>query len=240
MSSKADGKDIQVQVVLPVHEEGDSIAGTLHEIYSVVSPIVPLEFVVCEDGSRDNTKDVLRETSKELPMTLDMVDSRRGYSRAVIDGFRLTTAPFILCLDSDGQCDPRDFAALWEIRNQYDVVIGWRVNRADAMPRRIMSGSFRMWHKLLFNTKLHDPSCPFVLVKRLVIEALVNDLGVLQQGFWWEFVARVMRKGFTIAELPVNHRVRSAGVTQVYKLSKIPGIALAHAWGLFKIWWQTR
>jgi hypothetical protein len=44
----------------------------------------------------------------------------------------------------------------------------------------------------------------------------------MQQGFWWEFVARVHRGGYRIAELPVHHRLRSAGETQVYRWSRMP------------------
>ncbi len=230
----------QLQIVLPVYQEGESIAETLDEIYNIVAPMASLQFIICEDGSKDNTKEVLKATSKHLPMMLDLVDGRRGYSKAVIDGYKHSTAPFVLCLDSDGQCEPRDFKQFWELRDKYDVIIGWRVDRSDTIFRRIMSGTFRLWHRILFGTKLHDPSCPFILVKRHVIEALVHDLGTLKQGFWWEFVARSMRKGFSIYEFPVHHRQRSAGVTQVYKFSKIPGIAAAHAVGLFKIWQQTR
>jgi glycosyltransferase involved in cell wall biosynthesis len=235
-----DQNKVQLQIVLPVHQEGESIASVLKEIHDVISPVVPMQFIVCEDGSTDNTKSILHELETQLPLVLDLVDWRRGYSLAVKDGFKQSTAPFVLALDSDGQCDPKDFASFWEKRDQADVVIGWRVNRADTAFRRIMSGTYRLWHRILFGTKLHDPSCPFILIHQPVLQALNNDLGVLKQGFWWEFVARVNRKGFTVFELPVNHRNRKAGVTQVYKINKLPGIVFAHGVGLFKIWVQTR
>jgi hypothetical protein len=62
----------------------------------------------------------------------------------------------------------------------------------------------------------------------------------MQQGFWWEFMARVHRRGYSILELPVQHRERIAGETQVYKLRKLPGIGWRHFVALFKIWFQTR
>jgi hypothetical protein len=77
-------------------------------------------------------------------------------------------------------------------------------------------------------------------VSKKVVDQLVGELGAMQQGFWWEFVARVHRRGFSIQELPVNHRLRSAGTTQVYKLRKLPGIGWRHFLALFKIWSQTR
>jgi hypothetical protein len=62
----------------------------------------------------------------------------------------------------------------------------------------------------------------------------------MQQGFWWEFVARVYRRGFSVREIPVHHRSRSAGRTQVYRLSRLPSIAYHHLAALFKIRSQTR
>ena len=102
--------------------------------------------------------------------------------------------------------------------------------------RKSMSSAFKAVHSALFDTKLHDPSCPYLLVKRRVLERLNAQLGVLEQGFWWEFVARVKRAGFSMDELPVRHRTRTAGVTRVSSASKIPGIAVRHLRGLFTIY----
>ena len=72
---------------------------------------IPIRFVICEDGSRDNTVEVIKGLSQSLPIHLISDSERKGYSRAVLDGFRATTAEFVGFIDSDGQCDPRDFAA---------------------------------------------------------------------------------------------------------------------------------
>jgi dolichol-phosphate mannosyltransferase len=230
----------QLEILLPVHNEAESIAATIREIYEQISPQVPLRFIICEDGSRDNSKEVLRELAKSFPMNLLLSDARKGYSRAVRDGMRAMEAPFLLCLDSDGQCDPRDFGSFWAARNEADVILGWRVDRADNWMRKTMSGAFYRIYKVLFGVPVHDPSCPYVLSRKQVVDRLVDELGAMQQGFWWEYVARVYRRGFTIRELAVNHRLRSAGTTQVYKLRKLPGIGWRHFLALFKILRETR
>lgn len=230
----------ELEVLLPVHNEAGSIEATVRELYDEFSPQVSVRFIICEDGSRDNTKEILRRMAQTLPMNLILSDERKGYSRAVKDGMRALEAQYLLCLDSDGQCDPKDFATFWKVRAGSDVVLGWRVNRADNPLRKLMSGTFFRIYQLLYGIPVHDPSCPYVLVKKEVVGQLVDELGAMQQGFWWEFVARVHRRGFTIQELPVNHRRRSAGATQVYKLSKLPGIGWRHFIALFKIWSETR
>jgi len=234
----ADGH--RLDVLLPVHNEAESIEGTIREIYEVLSPQTALQFIVCEDGSVDNTKEVLRKLSQVFPLKLVMSDDRKGYSRAVIDGMKAMEAEYLLILDSDGQCDPKDFGKFWQVRDGQDVAIGWRVNRADTMLRKAMSRTFYYVYQLLYSVPIHDPSCPFVLARRQVIESLVPALGEMKQGFWWEFTARAHRRGFSIREFPVNHRDRSAGKTQVYRLSRLPGIGYRHFVALFKIWYQSR
>jgi glycosyltransferase involved in cell wall biosynthesis len=152
----------------------------------------------------------------------------------------MTEADYLLCIDSDGQCDPKDFAQFWENRNKADVVIGWRVHRADTAVRRIFSRFFYLLYQTTFATPVHDPSCPYVLFRREVAHRLAAELGKMREGFWWEFVARAHRRGFKILELPVNHRLRSAGVTQVYRWKKMPGIFFRHVAALYTIWNETR
>lgn len=229
-----------LQILLPVHNEAESIAATVREIYQEISPKVPMQFIICEDGSRDNTQEVLTELAREIPCKLIMSKARKGYSRAVLDGMKALDAPYLLCLDSDGQCDPKDFWEHWNARDKADVVMGWRVDRADNLMRKAMSRTFYYVYQLFYHVPLNDPSCPYLLAPRHVIRAIVPEQGEMQQGFWWEFMARVHRRGFSIAELPVHHRERAAGETQVYKLSKLPGIGWRHFRALFRIWSQTR
>jgi dolichol-phosphate mannosyltransferase len=229
----------EVQVLLPIHNEGESIAATVREIYEELSPIVRVEFILCEDGSRDNTKQVLRELAANIPAKLLLSDNRKGYSRAVRDGMMEMRAPFLLCLDSDGQCDPKDFRKFWENRNRADVSVGWRVNRADTALRKLMSRTFFVAWKILFRMPIHDPSCPYVLARQEVVRDIAKKMGAMREGFWWEFSARIGRSGYTIQEFPVHHRDRAAGVTQVYRLSTLPRIGYQHFLALFRILRET-
>jgi dolichol-phosphate mannosyltransferase len=229
-----------VEVLLPVHNEAESIEATIREIYDEFSSKLNAGFIICEDGSKDNTKQILRKLAQELPLRLNLSDARKGYSRAVRDGMHMLQSEHLLCLDSDGQCDPKDFWRFWDARAGCDVVLGWRVERADDLARRILSRFFYRIYQLVFRVPVHDPSCPYVLIKKSVALRLVDELGAMEQGFWWEFVARVHRRGYRIKELPVHHRLRSAGVTQVYRWSKMPGIFFRHFAAIFRIWAETK
>lgn len=230
----------RIDIVLPVHNEAESIGPTLEEFYRVVRDEhkIDIRFIVCEDGSRDNTVAVLQKLSERLPILLLTDTKRKGYSRAVIDGFKASESELVGFIDSDGQCDPADFPAFVaeHEKEPVDLVFGYRNPRQDHWVRIVMSKLFGLVYRSMFSIPMRDPSCPYLLVRRQALqEILRGDLGILKQGFWWEFVARSVAAGLRIEEIPVAHRVRAAGETQVYRPSKVPRIAIEHLRGLTKL-----
>src|SRR3569832_1934430 len=155
----------QVEVLLPVHNEGESIEATIRGMNSELSRVTNIGFIVCEDGSRDNSKEVLRPLANDLPIRLNLSDARKGYSKAMREGMEMCESEYLLCLDSDGQCDPRVFLLFWVVCFLADVIIGWRVYRVDPLVRRIFSRFFYLLYQAVFHAPVHDPSCPYVLMR---------------------------------------------------------------------------
>ena len=60
-----DDPTFELDVLLPVHNEADSIGETVREIHGVFAPLVSYRFVICEDGSVDDTKAVLARTRND-------------------------------------------------------------------------------------------------------------------------------------------------------------------------------
>jgi len=99
-----------------------------------------------------------------------------------------------------------------------------------------MSGAFGFAYRLLFDVRVRDPSCPYLLVRRPGLQKiLAGNVGILKQGFWWEFLARASAAELRIVETPVRHRRRASGLTQVYRPSRIPRIAAEHLLGLLQL-----
>lgn len=227
-----------VDVIVPAHNEEATIGRTLSEFYRVVHDEqgFPIRFIVCEDGSRDATVQVVEAVASELPLRLLSSPERKGYSRAVLDGLRAADAPLICFLDSDGQCDPADFHRLYDALGSTDMAIGYRAPRVDPFYRIAMSTAFKLAYQLLFPVRLNDPSCPYLLIRRTALtQVLRGNAGILQQGFWWEFNARAAAAGLAVTQIPVIHRKRQDGKTQVYRFKKIPSIALRHLAGLISL-----
>lgn len=232
-----------VDVVLPAHNEGPAIEKTLREFYETVAikDGIQVRFIVCEDGSTDDTVEIVTKLGDELPITLISSKERKGYSKAVVDGLQMATADIVGFIDSDGQCDPGDFSSLYRSIDDADLVIGFRNPRNDLFYRKAMSAAFKAVYQRLFPVRLKDPSCPFLLVHRRSLEAILRGRpGLLRQGFWWEFNARAHAAGLTVLQLPVHHRARTDGETKVYSLRRIPSIATEHLAALVELRGELR
>lgn len=225
-----------IHIILPIYNERDIIPGVLQEWSRVLSGMgVRYTFVICEDGSTDGTKTVLKDLLSQHPIILSQREMRRGYGGAVIDGILASSATYVLCIDSDGQCDPQDIHRFWEARDESDVIIGWRTHRADTWIRKVFSRLFFGAFALFFPVSIHDPSAPYVLFKREKILPYVAYLKYLREGFWWGFVGMCVKKRLSVRELPIHHRTRLKGDTQVYHLRKIPEIAVRNLRGLLAL-----
>lgn len=229
-------KNFSLGIVFPVYNERHTIEPVLKEWIAELNRLqLSYTIVVCEDGSTDGTSEFLRKIQKKYKFLLSQSAERRGYGGAVLAGIALAPTTHILSVDSDGQCDPADLEPFLQKLGAADVLIGWRQNRADALQRKIFSQTFHTFFTMLFPTKVHDPSAPFVIYPKTLALQHETDLRFLKEGFWWGFVAMCVKHGYTIAELPMNHRPRLAGDTQVYHLKKIPDIALRNGIGLLKL-----
>lgn len=227
-----------IDVVLPAHNEGECLGDVLREFHQIVTvrDNQEVRFVVCEDGSTDDTVAIVEEAAQTLPILLLSCPERKGYSRAVIDGFRATQTSLVAFVDSDGQCDPRDFPSFLAAIPEADLVLGYRNPRNDPWARKLFSRAFGLVYRFLFPVSVRDPSCPFLLIRRQALdEILSGNVGILKQGFWWEFLARAQAAGLAIREVPVTHRKRLRGDTRVYRPRKIPRIALEHLFGLWRL-----
>ncbi len=226
-----------VAVLMPVHNEAETIEGTVNAFYNVIGSKMSVEIVISEDGSGDNTREVVEKLGEKIPLKAMLCSYRKGYATGIKDGLKLVEAEYVLITDSDGQHDPNDFWKLWGLRENYDIVSGWREKRADAFHRKVMSKIFQVMVRRAFNLpRLMDITAPFKLMRTKVAREIADECQYMSESFWSEFVVRACTKGFSIIEVPVNHKNRADnGSTRVYKPWKIPKIAYSQLTALFKL-----
>lgn len=225
-----------LSIILPTHNEVKSLEFVITKWSEYLKKTkIKHEFVVCEDGSTDGTKELVLKLMKKYPIVNETSKDRRGYGGGVLAGINTSNMEYILCIDSDGQCLPDSFNDIWSNRNNADVVIGNRKPRLDPFFRKVYSFLFLVLHRIIFPSKIKDPSCPYILAKKETYMSLRKYLSFMREGFWWGFVGAALKKKLTIIQFDIVHYDRYDGSSVVYKLSKMPGIIIRNIVGLIKL-----
>jgi glycosyltransferase involved in cell wall biosynthesis len=198
-------------VSMPAYNEAENIRPMIDMVRAKVEPLVDdLEIVVVNDGSSDNTGDIVRQISKEDPR-VRLVDHpvNQGYGAAVRDAVWAASKELIVFTDSDLQFDLSELERFLPRLKEADLVIGYRHARSDPWHRRFFGHGWSWLVNLLFGYTARDIDCAFKLFKRRVIETIQVESGGAM--FSAEFLVRAKLAGFKIVEEPVNHYPRVAG-----------------------------
>lgn len=227
-------------IILPAYNEGSYLFDTVIAISKEIPLNVDFEIIISEDGSSDNTKDVVMDLCSKLPVIPLLSHKRKGYALAVIEAIEIANSEYILFMDSDRQLDPLDINSFWCRRENSDYLIGIRSKRADSLGRRVSSRLFKIYYDALFSSTIQDPSCPFILVKSSIAKKIASDwrsLGErISEGFWWEFNAWATKRNLIPIQVEINHFTRADGTgTKVYNFKKLPDILYRNLVNIFKV-----
>ncbi|MEM3703176.1 MAG: glycosyltransferase family 2 protein [Candidatus Bathyarchaeia archaeon] len=227
----------EISLLLPVYNEAETIEAVISEFYNEICSQIPMEIVVAEDGSTDGTKEILRNLAQKIPMKLILGEKRKGYSKGLIDGLSNVDTEYVVFVDSDGQHLARDFWKLYNLKDEWDIISGWRVKRADGFHRKVMSGVFQLMAKILFKLPpFRDITAPYRLVRTKVAKEIASEFKYMNESFWTEFTIRAYKRGFSVTEIPVAHKSRKHGSTNVYKPKKLLKIVFSQFKGMLKLW----
>jgi glycosyltransferase involved in cell wall biosynthesis len=173
----------------------------------------PWEVVYVDDGSLDQSLGILSEIAREDVDHVCVVQLRRnfGQTAAIAAGIDYAQGDILVLMDADMQNDPADIPMMLEkIKQGYDVVSGWRINRQDPfmtrkLPSRIANGLISR----VTGVHLHDYGCTLKAYRREVIT------GFRLYGEMHRFIpAFAGWVGANIIEVPVNHHPRRYGKTK--------------------------
>jgi dolichol-phosphate mannosyltransferase len=164
--------EIELMAVMPVYNEAANITSVVTEwLDAFAREGIVHRLITVNDGSTDNTLSILRQLqvqSGDRVFVLDKPNSGHGRScRAGYEAALLGQAPWILQIDSDGQCDPAFFHDLWTKRNQADCVFGRRIARGDGAVRRLIQAATRFLTMIATGRDLKDANVPARLVERV-------------------------------------------------------------------------
>jgi dolichol-phosphate mannosyltransferase len=207
---------MDLSVVIPVHNEEKSIGDLINEITIALSGRYQHEIIVVDDGSTDNTLEVLLKIKKKLP-SLRVVKhlTNSGQSTAIRTGIQHAKSTWIATLDGDGQNDPADIPSLYnELINNRDsdpwlVVAGYRKKRKDTWLKRISSRYANGIRDKLLQDGTPDTGCGLKVFSR------DSFLELPYFDHMHRYIpALFQRQGGRVVSVEVNHRHRMQGVSK--------------------------
>lgn len=209
---------MDLSMVIPVKDENENLPDLMKEIAAAMEPTgFEYEVLVIDDGSRDNTWEVVENLSKDFPFVRAYrFQFNCGKAAALAYGFSKVKGRYVATLDGDLQDDPLEIPKMIDILEKgYDLVSGWKVRRLDPWHKTMPSKLFNLTVSIVCGQRLHDFNCGIKAYRNCVVKF------IQLYGDYHRFIP-VMAKwqGFRITEMPVAHRARVHGVSK-YGVSRL-------------------
>lgn len=209
----------KLYIIIPAYNEEKNIKSVIEEWYPVVETIGNgSKIVIIDDGSKDNTYKVMTEMAESRPMLEAKSKPNSGHGATILWGYHYALgqgADYVFQTDSDGQTKASEFAAFWELRKQYAMVIGHRRHREDGKSRVFVTKVLKLVIYLCFGVHVVDANTPFRLMQA---EALRENIVLVPEDF---FLTNVLisviytKKKLSVKYLPITFRPRQGGTNSI-------------------------
>jgi len=202
---------MKLSIIIPMYNEQESLDSLFVELSGLFGQEAETEIIFINDGSSDNTLNILESKIKSYP-TWSVINLYRNYGKSVAlqAGFDNSKGEIIATMDADLQDNPKEIHHLIEeLEKGYDVVSGWKKNRKDPLEKKIASKIFNFFVRVFSGLKIHDSNCGIKVFKREVTEMLT-----LYGGRHRYIPLLAHQKKFLISEVVVDHREREFGISK--------------------------
>ncbi len=211
-------------VILPAYNEATRIQPVIEEIAEK-----GYKMVIVNDGSSDNTLDVIKESQKKYPKNIFIYSHiiNRGVGMAMQTGFEAVlkyNPKYIVNMDSDGQHSVDDLNNVLEplVSGRAQAVIGVRQLNDMPLSRNIANWIMNMLTRIFYNVKVSDSQTGFRAITSEALEKItINARGYLISS---EFIREVNDNNIPFEEVPIKTiytpetQAKGTNVTEAFKI----------------------
>ena len=199
----------------PAHNEEANLEGLVAEALETLPGLADtFEIVIVNDGSRDATGRIADELTAANPGVVRAVHhpTNRGYGAALLSGFQAARHDHVAFTDGDRQFHVADVGRLIDridAPDHPDIVVGFRIKRADPLIRTLYARAYRLANRMFFGLAVRDVDCACKLFRRAALEGVAVESG--GAFFSAELLIKLRAAGRSVAEVGVPHYPRTAG-----------------------------
>lgn len=223
-----------LSIVIPIYNEEESLENLVGEIFLALEPLPFWELILVDDGSQDNSWKIIQALSEEKKNIKGLrLQKNYGQTAALQAGFSICTAPYIATCDGDGQNNPFDIINLFSLAQsgKFDLVTGKRKKRRDSFIKRVISRSANFFRNSVLKDPSTDTGCSLKIFKKEALEKVK-----LFKGMHRFFPALFAIEGFSVVEIPCDHRPRRKGKSKYSLFSR--GFSVIN--DLLAVWWMKK
>jgi dolichyl-phosphate beta-glucosyltransferase len=206
-------RTLDLSIVIPAYNEESRLGPTVRDIVTYCrSGGRPFEVIIVDDGSRDDTSGVGRRLTEEFPeLKLIRLAANHGKGYAVRTGVVNSLGRLVLFADADGATPIAEIERLENALSAgADVAVGSRALRAEGVLvrariyRHLIGRTFHMLVEWLANCGVKDTQCGFKLFRAAAAHDLFSRMRMNGFSFDVEVLLMAKRRGYRVAEVPVN------------------------------------
>ncbi|MCB0696922.1 MAG: glycosyltransferase [Chitinophagaceae bacterium] len=204
-----------ISIVIPLYNEDESLPELAEWIEKMCTEHgYSYEVIMIDDGSTDNSWQVVQELSAQNPHIKGIKFQRNyGKSAALNEGFKAAIGNVVITMDADLQDSPDEVPELYKMvmADGWDLVSGWKKVRYDnAVTKNLPSKLYNSVNRMVSGIKLHDMNCGLKAYRRNVVKS-IEVYGEMHRFIPVLAKAAGFRK---IGEKVVQHRARKYGVSK--------------------------
>lgn len=209
----------RLYIVIPAYNEEETVGRVLDDWYGVVKKIGNgSKLVIIDDGSRDNTYEIMKEAARDKEHFIPLTKPNAGHGATVLYGYNYAIeqgADYVFQTDSDGQTLPEEFWRFWKLRNKYAMIIGSRKGRQDGISRVFVTKTLKLVLFLAFHVNVEDANTPFRLMKA---DILKENISLIPKDYnLSNVIVSVIyeKKKLGVKYLPITFKPRQGGVNSI-------------------------
>src|SRR5580698_7587283 len=217
--------EMTYSIVIPAYNESERLGATLEKVLAYVRRQGwDAEVIVVNDGSRDNTADIVRAFAKDNPI-LRLVENpgNRGKGYSVRNGILNSRGDIVVFSDADLSSPIEEMAKLLQALGRgADIAIGSRWLRAElqtqrqSLHRQLIGRVFNGLNRILLGLQFKDTQCGFKAFTRRAAQMILPLQRIERWGFDPEILFLARKFGFRVEEVPV--RWGHSGGTRIHPL----------------------
>lgn len=216
---------MKITVIVPAYNEEKTIGRIVQDLDKILTDrYEEYKILVMNDCSTDRTLEIVNQFKKKLKhLKVYTNEKNRGKTMTVLKGISISDAEIVSFIDADYQYDPLDLPVVIDkvAKEGYDICTGIRQRRRDSIYRLFMSLCFNTFNRLMFGIRVKDVNCGMKAIRKSCFDKIKIEYTNAPWFIDTELLAKVYRKNFRVAQVPIRHHERKEGK------SKVSGVKLA-------------